>query len=114
MYIPILNEQTSHIIIKNPVILAVSTIDFTSLFLLSFCSFASLKFLNTLKYIRELTDEDKRLSKYQACQYLNISRSSFDNYVREGKLPRGKHVAGFKELGWFKKDLDKFIKDCKR
>lgn len=25
--------------------------------------------INTLKYIRELTDEDKRLSKYQACQY---------------------------------------------
>lgn len=43
-----------------------------------------------------------------------MTSATFDNYVREGKLPRGKHVAGFKELGWFKKDLDKFIKDCKR
>lgn len=24
--------------------------------------------------------------------------STFDNYVREGKIPRGKHEIGFKEL----------------
>lgn len=66
--------------------------------------------INTLKYIRELTDEDKRLSKYQACQYLNISRATFDNYVREGKLPRGKKEAGFKELSWSKKELKNYIK----
>ena len=65
--------------------------------------------INTLKYIRELTDQDKRLSKYQACQYLNISRSSFDNYVREGKLPKGNKQVEFKELSWDKKSLDKFI-----
>ena len=66
--------------------------------------------INTLKYIRELTDEDKRLSKYQACQYLNISRATYDNYVREGKLPRGKKEAGFKELSWSKKELKNYIK----
>ena len=66
--------------------------------------------INTLKYIRELTDEDKRLSKYQACQYLNVSRATFDNYVREGKLPRGKKEAGFKELSWSKKELKNYIK----
>ena len=71
----------------------------------------AIELVDTLK---RLTDREKRLSKYEACRYLNVSRATFDNYVREGKLPRGKHVAGFKELGWFKKDLDKFIKDCKR
>lgn len=35
---------------------------------------------------------------------------AFDNYVREGKLPRGKHEAGFKELSWDKKTLDEFIR----
>jgi predicted DNA-binding transcriptional regulator AlpA len=35
------------------------------------------------------------------------------NYVREGKLPRGKHEIGFKELSWSKKDLDEFIKKMK-
>lgn len=53
------------------------------------------------------------ISKYQAFTYLNISRATFDNLVAEGKLPRGKKVAGFKELRWYKKDLDKYIKQIK-
>lgn len=65
------------------------------------------KLIDTLK---ELTDKEKRLSKYPACKYLNVSRATFDNYVREGKLPRGKHEIGFKELSWNKKDLDEFVK----
>lgn len=35
---------------------------------------------------------------------------AFDNYVREGKLPKGKHEIGFKELSWSKKDLDEFVR----
>ena len=54
------------------------------------------KIINLLK---EYTDKERYLSKYAACQYLRISRVTFDNYVREGKLPRGKHRIGFKELG---------------
>ena len=44
---------------------------------------------------------------------LNVSRTTFDNYVREGKLPRGKHEIGFKELSWSKKELDEFVKKCR-
>lgn len=69
--------------------------------------------LKLISNLRELTDKEQRISKYQACQYLNVSRATFDNYVRDGRLPRGKHVAGFKELSWSKRDLDKFIKECK-
>lgn len=65
--------------------------------------------LEFAKVLQSYTDKTKRLSKYQACQYLNVSRATFDNYVRAGKLPRGKHEAGFKELSWSKKDLDNFI-----
>lgn len=50
------------------------------------------------------------ISKYQAYTYLNMSRAKFDNLVAEGKLPKGKKVAGFKELRWYKQDLDKYIK----
>ena len=60
------------------------------------------------KVIQSYTDRDQKLSKYQACQYLNISRASFDNYVKAGMLPKGKKEAGFKELFWVKKDLDTF------
>ena len=59
--------------------------------------------------LKRLTDKQKRLNKYEACKYLNVSRATFDNYVREGKLPRGTKEAGFKELSWTIKELDEFI-----
>lgn len=46
------------------------------------------------------------MSKEQACKYLNLSRSRFDDLVREKKLPKGKKRAGFKELQWYKDELD--------
>ena len=66
---------------------------------------------NAIKILKNYTDKTKRLSKYQACQYLNISRAKFDNLVREGKIPRGKHQIGFKELSWSERDLNA-IKQC--
>lgn len=66
--------------------------------------------IEVAKVLQSYTDKTKRLSKYQACQYLNVSRATFDNYVREGLLPKGKKEAGFKELSWAMKDLDNFIK----
>lgn len=63
-----------------------------------------------LETVKRLTDKEVRMSKYSSCKYLNISRATFDNYVREGKLPKGMKVAGFKELSWSKKDLDEFIR----
>lgn len=70
--------------------------------------------ISMVQCLREFTDKTERLSKYQACQYLNISRATFDNYVREGLLPKGKHQAGFKELSWSKKDLNEFIKSRRK
>lgn len=65
--------------------------------------------IEIVKALSEYTRKDKGISKYSACKYLNISRATFDNYVREGKIPKGKHEVGFKEKFWLKKDLDKFI-----
>lgn len=70
--------------------------------------------IQTIEYLKELTDKEKRLSKYQACQYLNVSRATFDNYVKEGKLPKGKKQLGFKELSWTEKVLDEFIENNKQ
>ena len=60
-----------------------------------------------IEAINKLTNTKNKLSKYQSCKYLNISRATFDNWVREGKLPKGRKEQGFKELFWFKEDLDK-------
>lgn len=61
-----------------------------------------------LKVIDDSTNINKRVSKYKACQLLHISRATFDNYVREGKLPRGEHTIGFKELSWSMKSINDF------
>ena len=67
--------------------------------------------VKVIKALKRYTRHDAPISKYQAYTYLNISRATFDNLVKEGKLPEGKHVAGFKEKFWQKKDLLKYIKD---
>lgn len=58
-----------------------------------------------------ITNKNEKLSKYQACKYLKVSRATFDNYVKAKKIPNGRKQIGFKELFWYKKDLDKFIEN---
>jgi len=60
---------------------------------------------------QEMTDimgimSHRVLSKEQACAYLNLSRSRFDDLVREGRIPKGKKRRGFKELIWFEDELN--------
>lgn len=55
-------------------------------------------------------EKDKPMSKYQAFNYLHISRATFDNLVKEGKIPQGQKQQGFNELQWFQKDLDAYRK----
>lgn len=66
--------------------------------------------LEIVAMLRKYTDKDRRLSKYQACIYLNMSRATFDNYVREGKIPKGKKEIGWKELSWSESELKEVIK----
>ena len=61
----------------------------------------AMKIVEMLKGMRK----DNPMSKYQAYTYLGISRATFDNLVREGKLPEGRTIPGFKEKIWYKKDL---------
>ena len=64
--------------------------------------------------IKILTNiSEPRLSKYQACQYLNVSRATFDNLVRDGKLPEGSRQAGFKEKFWKKSEILQYITNNK-
>ncbi|MEG0773683.1 hypothetical protein [Clostridium sp.] len=51
-----------------------------------------------IEYLTTITNKNEKLSKYQACKYLSISRSTFDNHVREGIIPNGIKQQGFKEL----------------
>lgn len=50
------------------------------------------------------------MSKEDACVYMNMSRSKFDSLVSEGKLPKGRKRRGFKELVFYKDELDAYKK----
>lgn len=43
-----------------------------------------------IEYLTEITNKNEKLSKYQAYKYLKVSRATFDNYVRAGKIPKGR------------------------
>ena len=53
------------------------------------------------------------MSKEQACNYLNLSRARFDDLVREKRIPRGRKRVGFKELVFYKDELDAAVKRMK-
>lgn len=53
--------------------------------------------------------QENEMNKTQAADYLGVSRATFDNYVHDGYIPKGKQIGKFKELRWYKSDLDLFI-----
>lgn len=65
--------------------------------------------IKTLRFIQNITDKNCRMSKMQACDYLGMSRATFDNHVKNGQIPRGEKQDGFKELSWMKSDLDIYL-----
>lgn len=61
----------------------------------------------------KLSQKSEPISKYQAAAYVNVSERTFDTYIKNGRLPKGKKIPGFKELSWTKKELDEAIKKVK-
>lgn len=57
--------------------------------------------------INVLTHE--AMSKESACKFLNVSRATFDLHVSLGNIPKGRKRIGFKELVWYKDELQKCI-----
>lgn len=73
----------------------------------------NLDFEQQCNIIRLLSNVDSgqsnEMNKTSAADYLGVSRATFDNYVRDGFIPKGKQVGHFKELRWYKSDLDLFL-----
>ncbi len=62
-----------------------------------------------LSLLCNIADKDQRMSKLQSAEYLGVSRSTFDNLVKDGFIPKGRKQDGFKELSWSKIDLDLYL-----
>lgn len=65
--------------------------------------------IKIISVLSNIANPDQRMSKIQACDYLGISRSTFDNYVRDGLIPKGTKQEGFREKSWSKIDLDMYL-----
>ena len=61
-----------------------------------------------IKLLSNINNNDE-MSKTQAADYIGVCRATFDNYVHDGLLPKGIKKEGFKELRWYKSDLDVFV-----
>lgn len=66
-----------------------------------------------ISVLSNIANPDQRMSKIQACDYIGVSRATFDNYVKDGFIPKGIKQEGFKELSWNKADLDIFLSSQK-
>jgi predicted DNA-binding transcriptional regulator AlpA len=53
--------------------------------------------------------QENEMNKTEAADYIGVSRATFDNYIRDGFIPKGKQIGKFKELRWYKSDLDLFL-----
>lgn len=59
-----------------------------------------------IEYLTFMSNRGEKLSIYQACDYLGITRAQFDWEVKQGRLPKGRKQVGFKELFYYKCDLE--------
>lgn len=66
--------------------------------------------LAVIDSLKQYTRKDNRWSKYQAYTFLNVSRATFDRYVREGRIPKGKAIPGYKELSWSEREIRSIAK----
>lgn len=61
-----------------------------------------------IEHLTFISNKQEKLSIYQACAYLGLTRPQFDYEVKSGRIPKGRKQAGFKELFYYKCDLDKY------
>ena len=61
-----------------------------------------------LKLLSDI-DGNAEMNKSEAAEYIGVCRATFDNYVKDGFIPKGKQIGKFKELRWYKSDLDLYL-----
>ena len=74
---------------------------------------SNISFEDQCKVIRIMSNigkgQELEMNKTQAADYIGVCRATFDNYVKDGLIPKGEQVGNFKELRWYKCDLDLFL-----
>ena len=73
------------------------------------------------KWIDDIDADNTHLNYEQQCNLIRLmsnvnigqenemNKTEAANYVRDGFIPKGKQIGKFKELRWYKSDLDLFL-----
>lgn len=66
--------------------------------------------IRVLQQLDLIANGDTVMSKREACDYLGVSRASFDLLISNDYIPHGKKLYdGSKSLFWYKSDLDDYL-----
>lgn len=71
------------------------------------CELTDSEIINSLDVLSQY-DNNQWMNKDQACDYLKMSRSTFDANIRCGLIPKGKKIKGWKEKVWTKSQLIRY------
>lgn len=71
------------------------------------CNMSESDISEALDLFNRINARSHLMTKYEACELLNISRSTFDRRVSDGTYPKGVSKQGSKELFWRECDLVK-------
>lgn len=52
---------------------------------------------------------NQRMSREQAAEYLNMPINTFNQYISKGIIPPGHKEKGYKELTWYRNELDTVV-----
>lgn len=65
------------------------------------------KILNSLTTIAN--PENELMTKNQAAEYIGVCRATFDNYVKDGFIPKGFTIGDSHSLFWNRYDLNDYL-----
>ncbi len=72
------------------------------------CNMSADQQLELLRYLGTISDHNDIMSKQECCDYLGISRATFDNHVKNGFIPKG-FTKGGQQKFWNKSDIDAYL-----
>lgn len=55
--------------------------------------------------VNGILHKEVKLNKQDSASYIGVSRSTFDNYINSGYIPKGNKDEGFNNLYWYVTDL---------
>lgn len=70
------------------------------------CNMSEAEMQSVITMLQNMNNRMKLYNRTEAAEYLHISQRTFDRYVHDGIIPKGKHHRGDKQISWTASELD--------